>query len=73
MRKHARATRVTVAMVYDDGHVSLSISDDGQGMGDVSSGYGLLGLRERAQLVGGTVNIETAPNQGCRIDVEIPT
>lgn len=73
VRKHARATRVTVAMVYDDGHVSLSISDDGQGMGDVSSGYGLLGLRERAQLVGGTVNIETAPNQGCRIDVEIPT
>lgn len=73
VRKHARAARVEVALAYDNGKVNLSICDDGQGMDDTSKGYGLLGLRERVELVGGTVDIWTAPDQGCRLEVEIPT
>jgi signal transduction histidine kinase len=72
VRKHAQATRVKVALAYDDSKVGLSIDDNGQGMGKTSNGYGLLGLRERVQLVGGSVDIRTTPNQGCRIEVEIP-
>jgi len=73
VRKHAQATRVEVALVYDNSKVGLSIDDDGQGIGETSNGYGLLGLRERVQLVGGTIDIRIAPDQGCRLEVEIPT
>jgi signal transduction histidine kinase len=73
VRKHAQAGRVEVILAYDNNKVGLSISDDGQGMGETSNGYGLLGLRERIRLVDGQVNIRTAPDQGFRLDVEIPT
>lgn len=73
VRKHAQAGRVEVTLAYDNDKVGLSIGDDGQGMGETSNGYGLLGLRERVQLVGGRINIRTAPGQGFRLEVEIPT
>lgn len=73
VRKHAQATRVEVALAYDNGKVGLSIGDDGQGMGETGNGYGLLGLRERVELVGGKVNIRTIPEQGFRLEVQIPT
>jgi signal transduction histidine kinase len=73
VRKHAQARRVEVTLSYDNDKVGLSICDDGQGMGETSNGYGLLGLRERIQLVGGKVNIRTAPDQGFRLEVEIST
>jgi signal transduction histidine kinase len=73
VRKHAQAGRVEVVLVYDHDKVGLTVCDDGQGQGETSNGYGLLGLRERTQLVGSTVNIHTAPEQGFRLEVEIPT
>jgi signal transduction histidine kinase len=73
VRKHAQAGRVEVILAYDNDKVGLSICDDGQGMGETAHGYGLLGLRERIQLVDGQVNIDTAPDQGFRLEVEIPT
>ena len=73
VRKHAQAGRVEVVLAYDPDKVNLTIGDDGRGMGQTSNGYGLLGLRERVQLVGGQVNIQTAPEQGFRLEVEIPT
>jgi signal transduction histidine kinase len=73
VRKHAQAGRVEVILAYDNDKVGLSICDDGQGMGETAHGYGLLGLRERIQLVDGQVNIDTAPDQGFRLKVEIPT
>jgi signal transduction histidine kinase len=73
VRKHAQAERVEVVLTYDNDKVGLSICDDGRGLGGSSNGYGLLGLRERIQLVGGQVNIRTAPDQGFRLEVEIPT
>ena len=73
IRKHAQAKRVEVMLAYDLDRVNLTIGDDGRGMGESSNGYGLLGLRERVQLVGGQVTIQTAPEQGFRLEVEIPT
>lgn len=73
VRKHAQAGRVEVVLAYETDKVGLRIGDDGRGMGETGNGYGLLGLRERVQLVGGQVNIRTAPEQGFRLEVEIPT
>jgi len=72
VRKHAQAASVSVVLWYDAGKVGLRIADDGQGLGEALHGYGLLGLRERVQIVGGAVGIDSAPGQGCRLEVEIP-
>lgn len=73
VRKHAQAANVSVVLWYDAEKVGLRIADDGQGIGEaLTQGYGLLGLRERVQIVGGTVGVESAPGHGCRLEVEIP-
>jgi signal transduction histidine kinase len=52
--------------------VSLRVCDDGIGSSDGPGGFGLIGLRERVQLHGGTVRIDSAPGRGFRLEVEIP-
>jgi signal transduction histidine kinase len=72
VRKHAHATQATMTLAYGADKVHLQISDDGRGCATTTGGYGLLGLRERVQLVGGTVAIQSAPGQGFQLLVEIP-
>ena len=73
--KHARANHVDVKLIDANGQLLLSISDDGAGF-DTSAGFpghlGLHTMRERAEKVGGTFNIESAQNAGTRIQVMIP-
>ena len=65
-RKHSRASRVDLSLDYDDPQrVRLVIKDNGVGAESVDSGgFGLLGVRERVQLLGGAVQIETGPGEG---------
>jgi PAS domain S-box-containing protein len=77
---HARARHVTVHLTKPDDIVQLTINDDGIGFnldrhparqkGD--SGLGLLGMRERATYVGGTLNVKSAPGKGTTIRAQIP-
>ena len=75
---HAEAAHVTVEMVTSNGHVTLDISDDGKGMDPSlletthSSGLGLLGIRERIELLTGRLDIETAPGRGMRLVATLP-
>ena len=76
--KHARAHHVTLRMACcdDDGGVALEIADDGAGFdpGDSFPGHlGLRSMRERAARLGGTFQVESAPGQGTRIAVSVPT
>jgi signal transduction histidine kinase len=72
-RRHARASRITVALGFaDPATVRLRVEDDGVGASDPSGGFGLLGLRERAELVGGTLAIATGPGQGFAIELAVP-
>lgn len=73
VRKHARASRATVTLEYYGAHaVRLVIEDNGVG-GDASNGgFGLLGVRERAQLLGGSVRVRSVPNEGFVLEVELP-
>jgi len=76
--KHARAHQVTLRMACcdDDGGVALEIADDGAGFdpGDSFPGHlGLRSMRERAARLGGTFQVESAPGQGTRIAVSVPT
>jgi signal transduction histidine kinase len=72
VRRHARATRVDLALAYETESVELRIRDDGVGATTTDGGFGLLGLRERVQLVGGAVEIRTAPGSGFAIEVRVP-
>jgi len=75
--KHARADTVDVILERRLDHVSLIIEDDGVGFEPASgeaplSGFGLLGMQERAALVGATVQIESAAGEGTTIIVRMP-
>jgi len=74
--KHAGASRVDVRIERTDAGVILEVADDGAGFvldaPRKTSSLGLMGLRERARLLQGTVDIDTAPGRGTRIRVAIP-
>lgn len=71
--KHAGAAHATVSVRACDGNVALEVSDDGRGFDPAaaSSGFGLVGLRERAQLAGGDLEIDSSP-QGTTIRTLLP-
>lgn len=73
--RHAQATRVDVLLQWFDGALQISVQDDGRGFdqnAQARSGYGLLGMRERALSLGGEVCISSAPEKGTRVAVRVP-
>ncbi len=73
--KHARATSVQVSVSDEAGRVEVVVHDDGEGFDPqaCSSGFGLLGMRERLGLVHGRLEIESAPDAGTTLHASIPT
>lgn len=74
-RRHARhATRVTVAVAGDPDGVRLSVDDDGAPgtAGSAPPGYGLVGMRERATLLGGTFHAGPTAQRGWRVEATLP-
>ncbi|HET6551605.1 MAG TPA: GAF domain-containing sensor histidine kinase [Solirubrobacter sp.] len=72
--KHAGATRVQVRVCERDHAIALTVRDDGGGFDPLqgTSGFGLLGMRERLALVGGTLQVESAPGEGTLLRAHIP-
>ena len=74
--RHAKATRVDVELMANNGHLILEVKDNGRGIpenklaGGVS--LGILGMRERAVLLGGKLGIRGAPGKGTKVIVSIP-
>jgi signal transduction histidine kinase len=73
-RRHARhATQVTVAVTGDADQVRLTVDDDGFAAGGrAPAGYGLVGMRERASLLGGTFHAGPAAERGWRVEAVLP-
>ncbi|WP_024934988.1 sensor histidine kinase [Actinomadura welshii] len=73
-RRHARhATQVTVAVTGDADQVRLTIDDDGSAAGGrAPAGYGLVGMRERASLLGGTFHAGPTAERGWRVEAVLP-
>ena len=77
--KHARAESAYINLEYRDKSVAIQIEDDGigfdfsQGFSGKNGGVGLLGMKERAELLGGQLDIHTSQNNGTLVIVEIPT
>ena len=76
VRKHARATAARLVLDFrDSAKMCLRITDDGAGAANgaaTAGGFGLLGLQERVQLLGGAMRVQTAPGAGFALEVEVP-
>jgi signal transduction histidine kinase len=73
-RKHAQAAAATLTLDFGDANrVRLTVADDGRGASTTDGGFGLIGLRERVQLVGGSLTVQTAPGAGLALIVEVPS
>jgi signal transduction histidine kinase len=72
-RKHSSVKVARMTADYRERErVRLTVSDNGAGVTDARDGFGLLGLKERAHLVGGSVAVRTVPGQGFALEVEVP-
>jgi signal transduction histidine kinase len=75
-RRHARATRVRVRLAETDGHLELSVLDDGRGFepADASQGpgFGLRTMRERVEALHGEFSVESGPGEGTVVTVRTP-
>lgn len=71
--RHANARRAWVQLRVETGTLCLSVYDDGEAPATApNEGIGLLGIRERARLLGGHADITVAPDHGLRIEVRLP-
>ena len=79
--KHAHARNADVSLHFDKNVIRIHIRDDGRGFDveeaisskDRPRGLGLVGMKERVELMNGNLSIQSRPGGGSRIDVEIPT
>jgi signal transduction histidine kinase len=74
--RHAEATRVDVSLTVEDGRVRLVVRDNGRGVPAAAvtdpRSLGLLGMRDRAVLIGGDVSVCGGPGAGTTVTVELP-
>ena len=72
--KHAQVETVQVEVVEAGGSVKVTIRDDGSGfdIGGANGGFGLIGMRERVELVDGKLLIDSAPGRGTTVRAELP-
>jgi signal transduction histidine kinase len=75
--RHGASRRIDVRLHRDGGYVRLEIEDDGRGLATDAPGaseghYGLVGMRERARLVGGRLEVGAGASGGTRVGVEVP-
>ena len=72
--KHARARNVLIALDHAGDHVRLAIGDDGIGFDTqrAHEGFGLVGMGERAERLGGLLTVDSAPGRGTHVLVKVP-
>jgi PAS domain S-box-containing protein len=74
--RHANASEVNVRLAEEDGDLTLEVHDNGRGIGAnqlaSANSLGILGMRERAVLLGGTLSITGGPGEGTTVRIRIP-
>lgn len=77
VQKHAQASQATVRLQLNGGQASLSIDDNGRGfdpacLANGSSCYGLRGVKERLELIRGSLKLQSVPGQGTALLITVP-
>jgi signal transduction histidine kinase len=70
--KHAGASEVSVSVAVEDGRVRATIADDGVGGAEASRGSGLVGLVDRVEALGGHLALDSPPDAGTTVSIELP-
>ena len=72
--KHGDARHAHVEVIEDDSRVRITVRDDGRGFDPTvqSDGFGLIGMRERVELIRGTLEVTSSPGQGTTINATLP-
>lgn len=76
--KHAGASRTRVVLEKTNGAIEVSISDNGKGfdakrvLGKAENGFGVRGMRDRAELFGGKLDVKSAENEGTLVTLTLP-
>lgn len=71
-QKHAHASTIWVRAAVARGILRVEIVDDGDGGAAASAGFGLQGLRDRVEAIGGTFEVSSRPDHGTRVTADIP-
>jgi two-component system sensor histidine kinase DegS len=82
VKKHAEASSVDIELNLSDRRITLDITDDGRGFAvdelaarkfdRLKGGFGIQGIRERLELIGGSLTIRSAPGKGTSLHIDIP-
>jgi signal transduction histidine kinase len=72
--KHGGANRAILEVLEDAGSISVTVRDDGAGFDPSAStkGFGLIGMHERVELLGGRIGVESAPGEGVTVNASFP-
>jgi signal transduction histidine kinase len=71
--KHARATAADIQVAEIDGVLHVRVCDNGRGGAGFSQGSGLVGLKDRAEALGGHLRLDSAPGAGTTLDITLPS
>ncbi len=77
--RHAAARRISVELGYGPDDLRLTVADDGAGFdlthapGYATGHFGLIGMQERSRKIGGTLLLTSAPRQGTKVELRVPT
>ena len=73
--RHAQASHITVSIHADDQQLSIRVQDDGRGAEprafEAANAYGIMGMRERALRLNGSIHIQSKPGQGCTMELRL--
>ncbi len=80
VRKHSHASAVELTLDFREGSIAMTVADNGNGFelppstGDLAASgkLGLIGMQERARLLGGTIDMESKPGEGTKVVVTVP-
>jgi signal transduction histidine kinase len=70
--KHAHASRVEIDLEAAESVIRVAVIDDGVGSANTERGSGLIGLRDRIESLGGSIEIRSPERAGTRLDIEVP-
>jgi ligand-binding sensor domain-containing protein/signal transduction histidine kinase len=74
--KHAHANNVSIRLRFDETETEMEVCDDGVGfdaaVNQMSGGFGISGMRERAQKIGGVLLVVSSPGEGTKVSVRVP-
>jgi signal transduction histidine kinase len=76
IEKYARAGTVSISLAVSDGSLNLTIADDGVGFdvekAELGRGYGLSNIKDRAERLGGILEVKSSPGKGTRLGIRLP-